>query len=290
VPGAPLPTSHPDYPFLRPLVDALVRAAGGITRLEQEIPQIIRKSIDEVIDATRTNRFTLSDTEKTEKTYLGTKIEIMLRAYFGLPKGQALDLAIKGIDTDIKNTMSSGWTIPIEAFGHPCLLIRENEKTATCSFGIVVAHEKYLNPGRNRDAKTSFSAAGLANVWWILKDHPYPRNFWETMPLKQRKKIMAAGGGTMRLAELFKAVQKTPISRLIVQGVAQQDDYMKRIRRNGGARDILAPQGIAILWGRADRNLIVKLGLSPIGPDEFISYTPRSPSETKLLRDAGHID
>ncbi len=261
-----------------------------MARLKQEIPQIIRKGIDEVIDAPRTNRFTLSDTEKTEKTYLGTKIEILLRAHLGLPKGQMLDLAIDGIDTDIKNTMGGNWTIPMEAFGHPCLLIKENEKTATCSFGIIVAHENYLNPGRNRDAKAGFSAAGLANVWWILKDHPYPRNFWEIMPLKQRKKIMGAGGGTLRLAELFKAIQKTPVSRLIVQAVAQQDDYMKRIRRNGGARDILAPQGIAILWGRADRKLIAKLGLGSIGPDEFISYTPRSRSEIQLLREARHID
>ena len=69
------------------------------------------------------------------------------------------------------------------------------------------------------------------------------------MPLKQRQAIMDAGGGTIRLAALFEAVQNKPISRVIVQAIAQQDDYMKRIRRNGGARDILAPKGIAILSG-----------------------------------------
>jgi hypothetical protein len=65
---------------------------------------------------------------------------------------------------------------------------------------------------------------------------------------------------------------------------------MKRIRRNGGARDILAPQGIAILWGQKDRALIAKLNLGRIGPDEFISYQPKKTSEIDALRKAGHID
>ncbi|WP_164902829.1 NaeI family type II restriction endonuclease [Rhizobium sp. WSM1325] len=52
----------------------------------------------------------------------------------------------------------------------------------------------------------------------------------------------AAGGGTNRVAALFDKIQRRPISRHQVQAVAQQSDYMRRIRRNGGARDILAPQ------------------------------------------------
>lgn len=290
MPSAPLQSSHPDYPSLAPLVAGLVGAAGGMARLSQEVPLIIRKAIDEVIDAPRTNRFTLAETEKTEKTYLGTKIEILLRSYLGLPKGRVLDLSINGVETDIKNTMGGNWTIPMEAFNHPCLLLRENEKAALCSIGIIVAREAYLNPGSNRDAKRSFSSAGLQNVWWILKDHPYPANFFELMPLGQRAAIMNAGGGTARLAALFEAVQKKPISRVIVQAVAQQDDYMKRIRRNGGARDVLAPKGIAILWGGADKVLIKKLKLGPVALDEFVSYKPTAADEVVLLRQAQHID
>jgi hypothetical protein len=290
MPSAPLPPSHPDYEVLAPLVAAFVKAAGGLPHLTQEIPQIIRKAVDEVIDAPRTNRFTLAETEKTEKTYLGTKIEILLRAYLGIPKGRVLDLSIAGVEADIKNTMGSNWTIPMEAFGHPCLLLKENEKTALCSVGIIIARDAYLNPGSNRDAKRSFSVAGLKNVWWIIKDHPYPPNFFEMMPLNQRQAIMNAGGGTARLAALFEAVQKKPISRVIVQAIAQQDDYMKRVRRNGGARDLLAPKGIAVLWGTGDKALIEKLKLGPVGPEEFVSYKPTDPAEIALLRNAQHID
>jgi hypothetical protein len=207
-----------------------------------------------------------------------------------LPKGRVLDLAIAGVETDIKNTMGSNWTIPMEAFGHPCLLLKESEKSATCSMGLVIARPAYLNPGQNRDSKQSFSVAGLQNVWWILKDHPYPPNFWETIPLRLRETIMEAGGGSQRVAALFREIQKRPISRLHVQAIAQQDDYMKRIRRNGGARDILAKEGIAILWGQADRVAIKKLKLGSIGPDEFISYKPLVADEIALLKKLGHIN
>lgn len=63
-----------------------------------------------------------------------------------------------------------------------------------------------------------------------------------------------------------------------------------RIRRNGGARDLLAPKGIAILWGKGNDWLIGKLKLGPVGPDEFISYKPTDPVEIALLRNALHIE
>ena len=46
-------------------------------------------------------------------------------------------------------------------------------------------------------------------------------------------------GGSQRLAALFEQNQGVRISRQRIQDVADQLDYMKRIRRNGGARDIL---------------------------------------------------
>ena len=75
-----------------------------------------------------------------------------------------------------------------------------------------------------------------------------------------------------------------------VQALAQQHDYMKRVRRNGGARDLLAPKGIALLWGGGDKATIAKLNLGPVSADEFISYKPVTQSEADLLRAVGHID
>jgi len=64
---------------------------------------------------------------------------------------------------------------------------------------------------------------------------------------------------------------------------------MKRIRRNGGARDILAPRGIAVLYSENDRELMKALGLS-FGSREFMSFRAKDQSQAGLLRQAGHID
>lgn len=286
----PLLIGDPDYDILAPLVTAILSSAGGFHEFAIEFPRIFRTAVDEVIDAPRTGRFTLAETEKTEKTYLGTKVEILVRSYLGFSRGERLDLSIGGVDVDIKNTMKRQWTLPPEAVGQPCLLNRVNESKAICDVGIVLVREEYLNPGRNRDAKGTLSKFGREHIWWILKDHPYPPNFWELLPQEEREEIVEAGGGTNRLAALFEKIQGKPISRAQVHALAQQHDYMKRIRRNGGARDILAPKGIALLWGQGDRVLIKKLSLGPVAPDEFISYHASDPQEIDLLKNAGHID
>ena len=288
-PGGVSP-SHQDYALIKRLESAIFRQTGGYDHFRRDFPQLLRLGIDEVIDAPRTNRFTISEIEKTEKTYLGTKVEILLRKFLKSQKGKILDLLIDGIEVDVKNTIGSNWTIPPEAIGHPCILIRCNEIRALCAFGILIVRGEALNAGSNRDGKRTVSSQGLASVYWLLKDEPYPQNFWERLNPTTRMEIMAPGGGKERLAILFRHMQRTPVSRLLVQAVAQQDDYMKRIRRNGGARDILAPVGIAILWGQKDKALIEALKLPTCGPDEFISVKPETESHKALLRDAGHID
>jgi hypothetical protein len=102
--------------------------------------------------------------------------------------------------------------------------------------------------------------------------------------------VTQGGGASRRLATLFEERQEEAISRWEVQHVANQLDYMKRLRRNGGARDILDKKGIAILWGGGDEYVINKLGLGKVGSEEFISYAPRNASELDLLRKNGHAE
>jgi hypothetical protein len=291
MPYQPLDATHPDYPTLAPIAAAILASVGGIGEFEVLVPLLFRTAIDEVIDAPRTGRFLLSDTEKTEKTYLGTKIEILIRSLFGFAKGQVLDLSVNGTEVDIKNTMrQSNWDIPRENVGRPALLIRSIEQTAICDVGLAVLHDGYLRTGANQDLKRGLSAAGMANVWWLLRNHPYPINFWQLMTAAERNALMHAGGGTRRVAALFQKIQQRPIARTQVQALGQQHDYMRRIRRGGGARDVLAPLGIAILWGGNDHNYIKQLGLGLVTKEEFISYKPVAAGEIQLLRDAGHID
>ncbi len=280
---------HQDYPVIKALEDALVQRGGGIERIRDAVPKLIRRAIDEVIDAPRTGRLKLDQIEKTEKTYIGTKIEILIRDFFGLPKG-ILDLAIDGVDVDIKNTIGNNWMIPDEAIGKPCVLIASDEKLSICQFGLFVCRTDYLTAGANKDNKRSIRKEQFANIHWLLLNEPYPPNFWESMTPDAVLRIMSGKSGNERIVALFRDVQKTPVHRNIIQAVAQQKDYMKRLRKNGGARDQLAREMIAVFSGIYDAQLIEKLGLPKIGADEFIALTADTEELKALLRSTGHID
>lgn len=294
IPGSgyrPLATGHADYADLAKLEHDLLTAVGGKELFEEKLRSFFRSAIDEVIDTARTGRHFLSDLEKTEKTYLGTKFEILLRDWLQVPKGVLLDLKIGGQEVDVKSTTGGGygWMIPPEAIGQLCILLRVNEIASTCAAGLVRARPAYLRPGANRDAKTGISAEGRTHIWWMALDFPYTPNFWTLIDERLRHRIMQPRGGTARLAVLFENCLGVPVSRVLIASIAAQDDFMKRIRRNGGARDVLAPMGIAVLYSEIDRDLMLRLGLS-FGSREFVSYRPRNEAEATLLRDAGHID
>jgi hypothetical protein len=61
------------------------------------------------------------------------------------------------------------------------------------------------------------------------------------------------------------------------------------LKAQRGARDLLRPLGIAILYSEIDRHLMHGLGLS-FGYREFLSYRPKNELEAAMLRAAGHID
>jgi hypothetical protein len=71
---------------------------------------------------------------------------------------------------------------------------------------------------------------------------------------------------------LFRLAQQRIISRTVVATVAQQEDYMKRIRGNGGSRSSLRPEGIVII-GQYDshRQIAQTLGVPAPGPGESVS-------------------
>lgn len=287
----PLPQSHADYGDLNQLETDLLAAAGGTELFEEKLRSFFRSAIDEVIDTARTGRFFLADLEKTEKTYLGTKFEILLRDWLQLPRGIVLDLLVGGNEVDVKSTTGgkSGWMIPPEAIDQLCVLLRVNEAKSTCAVGLVRARTAYLRPGANRDAKTGLSAQCTRNIWWLVLDFPYTPNFWTLIEPDLRQRIMSPDGGSERLATLFENCVETPVSRVVISSIGAQDDFMRRIRRNGGARDVLGPIGIAILYSENDRELMLKLGIK-FGKREFVSYQPKNAEEAALLRAAKHID
>lgn len=276
---------HRDHQLLSSIADDLERRAGGPGCLAQEVPALLREVIDDVIQTPRTGRRSYDELEKTEKTYIGTRVEIMLRALLGLPRG-TLDAVVLGHDVDIKHTMGNNWMIPSEALGHPCILMAADEDHALCYLGLIVARREYLTAGTNRDAKRSVSAEGFRHIYWIFASLEYPPNFWRTVPPDAIDRIFGGRSGNERVMALFREVQGVPISRDTVQGVARQKDFMRRIRSDGGGgtRDRLAREGILLLNHTYDGPLIRQLGL-PEG--DFVSYRPTAPDELAVARAAG---
>ncbi|MFC7002240.1 NaeI family type II restriction endonuclease [Pseudobowmanella zhangzhouensis] len=233
---------------------------------------MLRGSLDEVIDMPRTNRFSLDELEKTEKTYIGTKVEILFRDTFGLDKGDKLDLKVRGHEVDVKNTIGSNWTIPSEALDEICVLLQANDNKSSFCFGLLICRNRVLNQGKNRDGKRTISKEGKNEILWIVKDGALPKNFFLHMNDDLRHEILSPSGGATRLANLFRSFQGEIITRRLVECVARQKDYMKRIRGNGGARDILAQEELLILWGGSieDNKKLKSLGFKGINAEHFV--------------------
>jgi hypothetical protein len=88
--------------------------------------------------------------------------------------------------------------------------------------------------------------------------------------------------------ELFRRAQRMRVSRTVVATVAMQDDYMKRVRDGGGARDQLRDEGIVIFGDYAgDQLLAAALGLPRPGPGEFVSA--RLARRTRVAVAAGNV-
>lgn len=274
--------------MLNAIAADITNRANGAEALAASFSAMLRQCVDDVIMTPKTGRRSYDDLEKTEKTYIGTRVEIELRAMLGLQKGK-LDTVILGHDVDIKNTMGSNWMIPTEAVGNPCILVAADEARAVSYLGLIVARPEYLTTSANKDSKKSVSAAGFANIFWLLNAHPYPPNFWRGIQPDIVNRIFGEKSGNRRVMALFREVQNIPIARDVVAAVAQQQDFMRRIRsdNNKGTRDHLAREGILLLSGHYDAPLIQALKLPRCGGSEFVSCQPRTDEDMAILLGAG---
>jgi len=246
----------------------------------------LRDEIDKLIDTPNTDRREYAHLEKVEKTYVGTRVEIRLRKFWGYPKGR-LDLRIGHMDVDIMHTMEASWMIPVEAIGAPCVLTAADENTAQCYMGLILAENASLTGGANRDKKVQLSAAAWKHIRWLIPGQPYPPNFWKTLDAATVAEIFEARTGMERVRRLFRNVLDRPIPRKVVIDVAQQLDPIKRVRKNSGARDHMLREGILILSGDYHAALIAALNLPVCKPGEFIAHRLRDDGERTLASSLG---
>jgi hypothetical protein len=266
---------------LRSVAEEIITADATGAR----IAGVLRRTYDMVLDGQHTGRYRWDQLYKTEKTHFGTLVEINLQREFGFADGVTMDFAIHGIDVDCKYAQNvAEWMIPPEAMGHVILGLWASDDLGKWSLGLIRVSEDVLSPSvGNRDLKRRLSTQGKAAVDWIFRDRPLPENALLRIPAPDVRRIFAPGYGTKRVDMLFRLAQGRLISRAVVATVAQQEDYMKRVRGNGGSRTSLRPEGI-VIFGQYDSHgrVAAALRLPVPGPGESVSVrlASRKPSHS----------
>jgi len=274
---APLPgLEFPEVSGPRAGDPELAAVAGELRALDSDgsrLAAAIRGALDMLLDGQHTGRYRWDQLHKTEKTHAGTLVEIALARALRLADGTTLDYTIAGVDVDCKfSHRLGGWMIPPEADGKLLLLVQASDEDGSWSAGLVRATEENLSPAGNRDHKRGLNERGRTAVHWLHRRAPLQENALIRLPEPEVAAIFALSSGQQRVNELFRRAQRMRVSRTVVATVAMQDDYMKRVRDGGGARDQLRGEGIVIFGDYAgDQLLAAGLGLVRPGPGEFVS-------------------
>jgi Restriction endonuclease NaeI len=266
--------NHPDYQALAKIRDAIWQRSEGQENLQSKLPILITEAIDFVVDPVRTGRNALSELDNVEKTFVGLKIEHFLRDFLDVPKGLR-DLIIDGMDVDVKNTVSATWMIPQETYRNadPCLLVASAEDKGRCWLGLMLARDAYLGK-QNQDKKRGVVEAGFANIMWLVDGAELPQSHWKNIDMPRFRELRREDPGEKRAADFFRESIGRIIHRSIVEALLHdQVDYMKRVRGNGGARDILQPEGILVLNGHwlEDRAIAKAHGVEISSGEESVS-------------------
>ncbi|UUY48004.1 NaeI family type II restriction endonuclease [Streptomyces yangpuensis] len=249
-----------------------------LTRLDpagQRFSTVLRDTIDQLLNGEVTGRYDWKTLFKTEKTHAGTLVEINLQREFRFDDGIDMDYRIAGIDVDCKYSQQFGsWMIPPEAVGHLCLLVWADDYTSRWSAGLLRIEEQWLNRGTNRDMKLTVKAEHRNKILWLSHQEALPENVLLHLPAATRDAILSSSSGQKRVNELFRQVQNRRIGRGVVRTVAQQSDYMARVREaQGRARTVLREEGVLIPGHYSSHQHVARaLGAQVPRPGELVSF------------------
>ena len=255
---------------------AIADVRGQLLALDPDgsrMAAVFRRTFDQLYDGQHTGRYKLDQLFKTEKTHFGTLIEINLQRELKLDDGKTLDFSIAGHEVDCKYSHSGGWMLPIESFDQIVLVTQADDKQSTWSAGLVRVTQENRRTSENRDRKTGLNTRGRDDISWLFSSAQMPPNALLSLPEKEVETIMGARSGQARINELFRRATNRRLTRSTIATVAQQDDFMKRVRENGGARTALRPAGYLILSGDYDvqRTTAEALGSAVPQPGELVS-------------------
>ncbi|SRR5713101_2257632 len=274
---------HDSLPYIYdddPELEAVEAQLHALDPTGAQVAEVLRDTLDQIYDGQHTGRWSYDQLHKTEKTHVGTLVEINLHREFGFMDGIVTDYRIAEVEVDCKYSMNyGGWELPPEAMDHICLLITANDQQSSWNAGLIRIRESLLRARPNRDAKRQLSASSHTYIRELWPDNrKLAENLFLTLDAASRNRIFDAKAnrgsqhGQARVNELFRLVQHRIIRRAELATVAQQDDFMKRARGNGGARTTLRPEGILVLGHQDnDPNVAAALGLPVPKKGELVS-------------------
>ena len=243
--------------------DALIKVFQTLRAADpagERVGRLMRRTLDQLYDGQRTGRYSWAQLHKTERTHFGTLFEINLRREFEdvIGEGERLDYRIAGEDVDCKFSQTMyGWMIPPEAFDQLLVVGYVNDANGEFAFGVVRASAEYRRSSANRDAKVQLNPAGRDAVRWLQRPGSLPPNVLLECGQDTLDSIFSLRSGQSRVNQLLRRVNARRIGRNTIATVAQQDDFMKRVRANGGARTSLQHEGYIILGGDYERHRVV---------------------------------
>ncbi|MEU7949783.1 NaeI family type II restriction endonuclease [Micromonospora chalcea] len=209
----------------------------------------IREALDQIYDGQRTGRWDYTQLHKTEKTHVGTLVEIWLQREFRFHDGDELDYRIAGVEVDCKWSLNLyDWEIPQEMYSRGdkiALVVWANEYTARWAAGLIRINEAVLRrPGKQRDGKRRLNDRGRDRILWVFPGADLVKN--TLLHIKDPRKldlIAYAPKGQTAVTNLFRELTGELVNRATVLTAAQQVDSAKRVR---DARKQLQPKGIVI--------------------------------------------
>lgn len=275
----------------------LEEVAAALTALDPSgvrFGNVFRETFDQLYDGQRTGRYKWDQLYKTEKTHYGTLIEINLQREFKFHDGAILDFEIAGTEVDCKYSFrDGGWMLPPESWDRLILVGTASDEMSTWSLGVVRVSETNRRVSVNRDGKTTLNEQGRHAIRWLFRHADLAPNVLLQLSDSSINSIFAKKPGQGRLDELFRQAEGRLIHRNTVATIAQQQDYMKRVRYNGGSRSNLQAEGYLILGGdySAQRRLAEEFAVRVPGAGELISFrvVPTSAEDASAVSVGGRF-
>jgi len=230
----------------------------------------IRAAMDEVLDGPSTGRYSLSQLDKYERTFLGHHVQRAFRRAFGLAAGDDRDFSVQGVEFDLRfNMRRGGWMIPEDQRGNIVLLVYGSEDRGVYGVGLCRVTDAILVGKPNRDRKDHLRRQALdSDVVWLASEAPLRKGILLRLAPEAVQSIFGKSTGGQRVDELVRQSRGEIIEATAFATAAMQADPLKRVR---DARQRFAAEGLLVLSGAnpTDQLRARELGFQPLARDEY---------------------